>query len=215
MYDASHRLGNGYNVESLFLEFWGPSTPAVESEVGYGAMFEWFRVISKQHYSLDLREDVGFPICKLSLFLSASHQDASQGWDLPKNPRCQAAHHTVQCRACTCLLSHQVVAFKIRKSFSICSLYILAIDESDAQRCTAPRLHSFEKSKAKQVNGQQGLALLMVEAKSRPLSLWRGTAGLTGCIPEVVYKPSTNSLKHLKKALVCTQEPSPNLQGIP
>ncbi|CAE6971920.1 unnamed protein product [Symbiodinium natans] len=34
---------------------------------------------------------------------------------------------------------------------------------------------------AKQVNGQQGLALLMVEAKSRPLSLWRGTAGcLTG-----------------------------------
>ncbi|CAE7819027.1 unnamed protein product [Symbiodinium sp. CCMP2592] len=34
---------------------------------------------------------------------------------------------------------------------------------------------------AKQVNGQQGLALLMIEAKKRPLSLWRGTAGcLTG-----------------------------------
>ncbi|OLQ07092.1 hypothetical protein AK812_SmicGene9563 [Symbiodinium microadriaticum] len=34
---------------------------------------------------------------------------------------------------------------------------------------------------AKQVNGQQGLTLLMIEAKKRPLSLWRGTAGcLTG-----------------------------------
>ena len=34
-------------------------------------------------------------------------------------------------------------------------------------------------TEAKQVNGQQGLALLMIEAKKRPLSLWRGTAGPT------------------------------------
>ena len=37
----------------------------------------------------------------------------------------------------------------------------------------------FVVTEAKQVNGQQGLALLMIEAKKRPLSLWRGTAGPT------------------------------------
>ena len=66
----------------------------------------------------------------------------------------------------------------IRERFSL-RCYVWRVANTNANTPVSLCVVFFGLFEAKQVNGQQGLTLLMIEAKKRPLSLWRGTAGPT------------------------------------